>query len=98
MRDVPSFPTRRSSDLVGAAGVGGQRRRARVDDRVLARVEAGGRRVAVVAVAAVVAGDPVIGARGREDRKSTGLNFSHANSACGVVSAIKLGLAAGVAV
>src|SRR5205814_10205639 len=39
----------------------------RFDDRVLARVEAGGRRVAVVGVAAVVAGNPVVGA-GRADR------------------------------
>src|SRR5207249_4138006 len=51
----------------GAAGVGGQRRAERFDDRVLARVAALGRRVAVVGVTALVAGDPVVGA-GRVDR------------------------------
>src|SRR5256885_694318 len=56
---------------VGGAGVGGQRRRERVDDRVLVRVAAAGAGVAVVGVAALVAGDPVIGAGRRDgDRKS----------------------------
>src|SRR2546428_7303064 len=45
MGDVAERDSAVRAERVGAAGVGGQRRPLRVDDRVLVRVEAGGRRV-----------------------------------------------------
>src|SRR5699024_12394875 len=69
---LPSFPTRRSSDLHRARGRDRRARRAAAD-----RAHRGARRLAADLAGPPQRDDPSRARRGRGDRKSTRLNSSH---------------------